>query len=83
MTSRVDYVVSEEHKFEHGEYTPCFIAKGHTGYRVTTWNFGPIKEHATELCDRYNRASALTDGEVAAMLNRAIIEGRARSRSRR
>lgn len=83
MSNKIAYFISEEHKDEHGGYIPCFIAEGHTGYTVTSWNFGPDRDFAKNMCDEYNKAAGLSDSEVNAMLNRASVEGRNRSMFRR
>ena len=57
-------VILETVKDDMGNYVPCIVKEGETGYYLTDWKWDTDLKEANELADDYNKKLGLTKEEA-------------------
>ncbi len=61
---RIAVIIIDTEKNTHGEFIPCVVKEGESGYYITTWKWGTDKDLAERLASDYNRRLGLSKMEV-------------------
>lgn len=57
-------VILETQQDDMGNYIPCIVKEGETGYHPTDWKWGTDLKEAEALADDYNKKLGLTEEEA-------------------
>ena len=69
---KIAVVILETEKNNKGEYIPCLVKDGETGYHRTDWSWGSDKELAEKTAKEYNKRLGLTPEEVMEITLRSM-----------
>jgi hypothetical protein len=61
---RMAVIIIETEKDSHGEYIPCLVKEGESGYYITTWTWGSDKKEAEKFAEDYNRKLGISRQEA-------------------
>jgi hypothetical protein len=80
-SKKITVIIVETEKDTHGEYIPCVVKEGESGYYITTWKWGTDKKLAEKLADDYNKRLGLSKEEVMQLTLESMRRGVANLRS--
>lgn len=75
MSKKIALIIVETEKDSHGEYIPCIVKEGESGYYITTWKWGTDKDLAEKLADDYNKRLGLSKEEVVQLTLESMRRG--------
>lgn len=64
MEKKLAYIILETEKNEQGEYIPCIVKEGESGYYRTDWTWGKDQLIAQEIADDRNNRMGLSPTDV-------------------
>ncbi len=68
MDQRICYAIPETVINEKGEYIPCIVKEGESGYFKTDWSWGKDLKLAQQCADEKNKALEHTPEDVAIII---------------
>ena len=69
-TKKMVYTILETQTTSEGEYIPCIVKEGESGYYLTDWAWGTDIEVARELADKRNETMGIDKKEA----NKIILQ---------
>lgn len=65
--TKMAVIIIDTEKTERGEYIPCVIKEGESGYFLTDWKWGKDRDIARKLADDYNTKLGIKREEAMQM----------------